>query len=578
MSNKLTLGTWMDGGAAKIDLPRLIESRGLIQANSGGGKSWALRRMMEVTSGHVQQIIIDPEGEFSTLREKHDLVIAAATNGDALAHPKTARLLAIRLLETQASAVLDLYDLKSHDRHLFVKLFLEALVDSPKNLWHPVLIVIDEAHVYCPEKGQGESIATEAVIDIASRGRKRGLSMLAATQRIGKFNKSAAAELKNKLIGSTGLDIDVKRAAFELGLQPKEALEKLRPLQSGHFFAFGPAFSQVDPRELITGPVETTHPKVGHRQLLAPPKPTEAIKALLPKLADLPKEAEEEAKTVEELRRENARLKKEARSAPIVSAPAPVIDKAQLRRDLDGAFRDGISKGCEIASAAIQGKLSAIARAGDDMIKSLRAIAETQIQPPAKLPARSSSSPVVATVHPQKVHRSPETMRAIGDTVKQSGFPAWTGEQLPTGEAAVLRACIQFSEGLRREQLTVLTGYKRSSRDAYIARLKQKGFVEESGALIIAAELGIAAMPEAEPLPTGTALQEFWMKRLPEGEKACLKVLIDAYPEDIERNAIDDHTNYKRSSRDAYLARLSAKQLVSEPNRGRIRASDTLFQ
>jgi hypothetical protein len=37
-----------------------------------------------------------------------------------------------------------------------VKLFLEALVDAPKQLWHPVLVVLDEAHVFCPEKGQAK--------------------------------------------------------------------------------------------------------------------------------------------------------------------------------------------------------------------------------------------------------------------------------------------------------------------------------------------------------------------------------------------------------------------------------------
>ena len=46
---------------------------------------------------------------------------------------------------------------------------------------------------------------------------------------------------------------------------------------------------------------------------------------------------------------------------------------------------------------------------------------------------------------------------------------------LPVGEQSILRACIQFPDGVTREQLTVLTGYKRSSRDAYIQRLREKG-------------------------------------------------------------------------------------------------------
>ncbi len=53
-----------------LDLDILIRTRLLVQANSGGGKSWLLRRFAEETFGKVPLIIIDPEGEFATLREK----------------------------------------------------------------------------------------------------------------------------------------------------------------------------------------------------------------------------------------------------------------------------------------------------------------------------------------------------------------------------------------------------------------------------------------------------------------------------------------------------------------------------
>lgn len=64
------------GEGLTLDLEALIPSRLLVQANSGGGKSWAIRRLLEQTHGHVQQIVLDPEGEFSSLREKHDYILA----------------------------------------------------------------------------------------------------------------------------------------------------------------------------------------------------------------------------------------------------------------------------------------------------------------------------------------------------------------------------------------------------------------------------------------------------------------------------------------------------------------------
>ena len=98
--------------------------------------------------------------------------------------------------------------MKVADRHRWVKLFLEAMVDAPKRLWHPVVVIVDEAHVFAPEKGAGESEAADAMICLATRGRKRGFAAVLATQRLGKLRKDVAAECANALIGQTFLDVD----------------------------------------------------------------------------------------------------------------------------------------------------------------------------------------------------------------------------------------------------------------------------------------------------------------------------------------------------------------------------------
>jgi DNA helicase HerA-like ATPase len=84
--------------SVSIDLPTLLDTRLLVQANSGGGKSWLLRRLLEQSHGKVQQIVIDLEGEFATLREQYDYVLAGK-EGDTPADPRSAGLLAKRLLE-----------------------------------------------------------------------------------------------------------------------------------------------------------------------------------------------------------------------------------------------------------------------------------------------------------------------------------------------------------------------------------------------------------------------------------------------------------------------------------------------
>jgi len=54
--------------------------------------------------------------------------------------------------------------------------------------------------------------------------------------------------------------------------------------------------------------------------------------------------------------------------------------------------------------------------------------------------------------------------------------------------------------------------------------------------------------------------------------------LFTHYPEYVTRDYLSETTGYKRSSRDAYLQRLSARQLVIFRGRGEIVAAKELFE
>jgi hypothetical protein len=141
----------------------------------------------------------------------------------------------------------------------------------------------------------------------------------------------------------------------------------------------------------------------------------------------------------------------------------------------------------------------------------------------------------------------------------------------------VLVAAAQYPDGVARDQLSVLIGYKRSSRDAYIQRLIGRGYASLNGGTIVATDEGVRALgSDFEPLPVGDELRAWWLQRLPPGEKAVLEAAIQMYPMAIDRSAIDEQTGYKRSSRDAYIQRLMARRLVTI-ERGAVMASDALF-
>jgi hypothetical protein len=86
-------------------------------------------------------------------------------------------------------------------------------------------------------------------------------------------------------------------------------------------------------------------------------------------------------------------------------------------------------------------------------------------------------------------------------------------------------------------------------------------------------------MPKQKALTIARdALQEYWLAKLPEGEGKVLEILIGAHPRAVDRDSIDRQTGYKRSSRDAYIQRLKARQLVEIVGRGEVKASEVLFE
>ena len=322
-----------------IDLVRLISTRLLIQANSGGGKSWLIRRLLEQTHGKVQQIVIDLEGEFSTLREKFDYLLVGK-EGEIPANIQTAELLARKLLMLNVSTIIDLSELKNHERITFVKRFLDSLVNAPRELWHTCLVIVDEAHHFCPEGGKSESASS--VIDLQTRGRKRGFCGVLATQRIAKLHKDAAAECNNVLVGRTVIDIDRKRASNDLGFTTKEQEISLKKLDDGEFFGYGPAISKEDYINVKVGEIKTTHPEPGKNIIKASATP-DNIKKLLKDVIDLPKEAESELKTKKEFLNKIQELKRELRTSKS-SQPKPIADEKALERSHMQGFKEAEGK------------------------------------------------------------------------------------------------------------------------------------------------------------------------------------------------------------------------------------------
>lgn len=569
MTGRFTIGERRDERPTSdvtCDLARLLRTRLLIQANSGGGKSYLLRRLLEQTHGKVQQIIIDPEGEFATLRERFDYVLASPVGGDTVAHPRSAELLATRLLELGVSAVLDIFELKHHERIRFVRLFLDAMINAPKKLWRPVLIVVDEAHIFCPEKDQAESAG--AVIDLCTRGRKRGFCPVLATQRLAKLNKDAAAELNNKLIGRTSLDVDMVRAGDELGFSKAER-PRLRTPADGHFFAFGPAISDTVVAVHV-GPVQTSHPEAGSKRATTPPPPTAAVRKLLPQLADLPAEADERARSVEDLRAENIQLRRELviakRGAPTappevrrVEVPIPSSkDIARVEKAIDRLERAGKDA---------RQREEAYGLCSEAAVDGAKALREALARATAPRPTPTAARPAPRVAPPPSA--APAAAR--------------NGDALPLKKCAraILAVLAQHPDGCAIEKIALLTGYRISGGFKNdLAALRSLGLMtgENTGVMRIT-EAGLAGGPFPS-LPAGHELIEFW--RSHRSFKKCARVVLGAlidHPDGLTIDEIAAETDYAVSGGFKNdLAVLRTAGVMVGKNTERMRLSDELLE
>lgn len=570
--SKIIIGT-ADRKNVGFDIAELLVTRLLIQANSGGGKSFLLRRILEQAYGKVQAIVIDPAGEFASLREKFGYVLVGE-HGETPADIRSAALVAEKLLELRASAVCDLYALKPDNRHIWVQKFLAAVMNAPKRLWHPVLFIVDEAHKFCPEKGEGESEAKSEMLSLASDGRKYGFCAIFATQRLAKLDKSGASELTNVMVGPTFMDIDLERAHRALGIvQADKAAfnEQMRTIPPGHFWALGRAISKT--RILVRiGAIQTTHPTAGSGKYSAEPPPApDKVKLLLPKLADLPKEAEEKARTEAEFKREIRELKSELtvarklQPAAAISKEDPQAARASARtiRELRTAIEDAMKiitkinaigfEGVNISTEEMQ---EALKKAADEIGRIARQKIEQRQRDLERL--KTEVSRLVARLEAQ-IGTADEPISVAVDVVKNDpvtvrvrpALPA-SASSRPPGEpisgdvtpaqTRILRAAAEFHAvgipDVSKKWLAARSGasHKSSAYGNNLGALRSRGLLDYRAGQVFLTAAGQELVGPARTSLTVEEMAASCKNLLTPAQRSIFDALYQVYPKGMSRD------------------------------------------
>jgi hypothetical protein len=547
-----------------VKLPDAIfEQHMAITGKVGSGKSYTARGFVErlLTAGR-RVCVIDPTGAWHGLRSSADgkkpgfpVVVFGGDHGDVPITAASAAPLARMIAEQNLPCIIDVSGLLIGDQRQFMAEFAEKIFQLNRK---PLHLVIDESDIFAPQNPQrGDEKMLHRVDRIVRRGRIRGFRVTLITQRPAVLHKNVLTQA-NVLI-SMRMTAPQDRKALEEWIKGQGDTEKgrrvlasLASLPTGEGWVWAPELEILErmkfPRIITfdSGRTPDDDGDTAEPVRLADVDLTEINAAL----ADAIKEAAENDPRA--LRKRIAELERQVGqqgASPVELATARTEGFGQGRQvGYQEGCRDGWTMACDEAAKFPEALRSA-------------------------MPDWVPFDPVAMPSTPVRPAPTNRATNIPGNIPRGTGKPS----TLPRGELATLKAIAQYPGGATREQLSVLTGYKRSSRDAFIQRLKDKGYVGTGGGPCVALQAGIDALgSDYEPLPTGAALQDYWLGRLPEGERKTLEYLLGVYPATAPREGIDQATGYKRSSRDAYIQRLKSRQLVAIES-GKVRASDHLF-
>jgi len=537
-----------------------------VLAKRRAGKSYFGRRLAEQLHYAGQQVVIvDPKGDWWGILSSRDgkgaglpIVIFGGERGHVPLEPSGGDLVAKLVVEERVSALLDLSLFRKHELATFMATFLEALyrLKAQERFRTPLMLIIDEADAVAPQKPQpNEARMLGAAEDIVRRGGQRGLGCTLITQRSAVLAKNVLTQVQIMVALRTISPQDLAAISAWIDVhgspeQRKTLMDSLPSLPVGDAWVWSPGWPSDAGifQRIHTLPIETfdsgATPKPGEKRTAPKQVADVDLDAVRAQMAATLERAK--ADDPRELRKRIGQLEQELHAAVSRAEHAPperIEVEKPILGDADRRSLERVATAAEAVSARVR-----------ELIQLLEHMPRSKATATTAPPRRTStlSSRIAAPPKPNG------GVQAIGE-----------------GERKILIATAQHSDGVTREQLSILTGYKRSTRDAYVQRLRGKQLLNESAGRLLASDAGIRELgSDYEPLPTGAALLQHWLRQLPEGERVLLELVSVEFPQSVSRDSLTEASQYKRSTRDAYLQRLTARRLIQSTREGVVASKD----
>lgn len=263
-------------GELSLQADELVTGRTAVLGQSGSGKSYLTAVLCEeLAAKGVPFVVVDPEGEYASLKEKFEVLHVAAEGGDvpldSISYPKLAQA----VLRGGVPVVFDV----SEGNTQKAGPFLEALFDATDpGQTRPCLVILEEASLFAPQTGE----RTPSVIELARRGRKRGLGLLVATQRPAMVDKNVLSQCNSFFAGKLALPHDLKALRQ---MVPASVLQQVPKLEKGEFLLVGALAGEKGMLRFKARQRLTTHRAATPKTRRSPPTKalTEVIQSVLAK-------------------------------------------------------------------------------------------------------------------------------------------------------------------------------------------------------------------------------------------------------------------------------------------------------
>lgn len=587
------------------------------------GKSYCATKLAELMlTAKSQIVVIDGIGNWWGLRvakngkdKGFSIPVFGGRHGDVPLDVRSGTLIADLIIKGDYSAVIDVSMFRKNERKTFITDFIEQFFHLKKEHISPVHFFLEECQLYIPQKTfKGEERMLGAFEDLIKLGRNYGIGATLISQRPQAVNKDVLNQAE--CLFAFQMTGPHERKTIETWIRDKDINENISteltrlPIGAPHIWS---------PRWLkFSGVVKiaekltlnsTSTPVVGEKQVEVKQLSPVDIEQLSKALSTVIEEHKENdpkvlKKRIQELQQELKLEKDEAKRNKILleqkiefaerrilenqketekriaeygnqkkidTAQIPALENLLKNTELSISRLEEVWKGI---NKQVTGQLNSIKLdvelIGMDLSKLIESIGQNYH---IELSKEVKEKPLIEYVDEhsflnkdsKNLHKMPVSTDAT--------------DELSKGERLVLTLVAQQNGRCTRDMVTVFTEYKASTRNAYIQRLQQKGFIEFTGKNIKITESGATALGSYQKLPTGKALQNHWITNLPEGESKIFSVIIDWYPNSVERSLLADifKDQYKTSTRNAYIQRLETKSLIHKSGSSGLKASSYLF-